>query len=265
MSKKRILEIIEKADSKDIKSLMFDKLIILLIVVNILAIILESFENLSANYGLLFTFVEVISVLIFTIEYLLRIYTADLLYPNLKKHKAIAKYMRSPMAMIDLFAILPFYLPFLISVDLRFIRSVRLVRMFRLFKLNRYSKSMAMISRVIKREKDNLVVTIFMTSILILISSTMMYNFENAVQPDKFPNIIASFWWSIATLTTVGYGDIYPITTIGKFLSGFIAFLGIGLVALPTGILSSGFMKEISSKEEKKERYCKYCGNEIED
>ncbi len=263
MTKRRIFEVIEKAENGDKESLFFDKFIILLIIVNVISIVLESFESVSATYADVFLVVEVISVVIFSLEYLARIFTANLLYPECNNLIAVFRYMKSPMALIDLFAILPFYLPFLIAIDLRFIRSVRLVRMFRLFKLNRYSKSMALISKVIKNEKDNLVVTVFITSLLILISSTMMYNFENAVQPEKFPDIVSSFWWSVATLTTVGYGDIYPVTVIGKFLSGFIALLGIGLVALPTGILSSGFMKEISSRNQSSNNYCSNCGKKL--
>jgi len=263
MRKKRLFEIIEKGEDGDGQSLLFDKMIVALIAINIVAIVLESFNDLRSLYSNIFFLIEIVSVIIFSIEYILRIFTADLLYPNETRLKGIIRYMISPMALIDLFAILPFYLPFVIKIDLRFIRSVRLVRMFRLFKLNRYSKSMLLITKVMKSEKDNLLVTVFMTSILILISSTMMYNFENAVQPDQFPNILSSFWWSIATLTTVGYGDVYPITPIGKILSGVIALLGIGLVALPTGIISSGFMKAIENKDECSKRECPHCGGDI--
>jgi len=124
-----------------------------------------------------------------------------------------------------------------------------------------------MLSRVLKNEKEKLLVTVFITFLLILIASTLMYYLESEVQPEAFPNIIAALWWAIATLTTVGYGDVYPITTMGKFLSGIIALLGIGLVALPTGILSSGFMGEMASdKNEKKSyKYCPHCGERIDE
>ncbi len=153
------------------------------------------------------------------------------------------------MAIIDLMAILPFYLPFIIKIDLRSLRILRLVRLLRILKLNRYTKSMKVLGRVIKRKKEELIVTVFITGILMLLAASIMFYIENETQPEAFPNIIASFWWAIATLTTVGYGDIYPVTFLGKFLAGIIAFLGIGLVALPTGIISSGFIEEVESRK----------------
>jgi voltage-gated potassium channel len=175
------------------------------------------------------------------------------------------------MALIDLFAILPFYIPMFIPFDLRFLRILRVARMLRLFKLNRYSKALLIIGKVVKKKKAELIVTVFITFLLLLMASTMMFYLEHDVQPTAFPNIIASFWWAIATLTTVGYGDIYPVTGWGRLLSGVIALIGIGLVALPTGIISSGFMNEISSRKQKDENedtpitYCPYCGKRIRD
>lgn len=142
--------------------------------------------------------------------------------------------------------------------------------MLRVFKLNRYMDSMGVLSRVLRREKEQLLITVFMTFLLMLIASSMMYYLENKAQPEAFPNIIASFWWAIATLTTVGYGDVYPVTGLGRILSGIIALLGIGLVALPTGIISSGFLAELEDQKKKdqapKERIhiiCPSCGTHI--
>jgi voltage-gated potassium channel len=211
---------------------------------------------------------EVVSVIIFSIEYVLRLWTSRFLYPD-AKHPAL-KYALSAMAIIDLLAIAPFYLPFLISFDLRFVRMLRLFRLLRIFKLNRYNDAIGIIGHVVKREKEKLLTTILFTGIIIIFASSIMYYVENEAQPDKFPNIIASIWWAVATLTTVGYGDVYPITALGKVLSGVIAVLGIGLVALPTGIISSGFVVEMSnqSTEEPKDgpkakRVCPHCGKEI--
>ncbi len=172
------------------------------------------------------------------------------------------------MALIDLAAILPFYLPMIINLDLRFLRILRLTRIFRILKINRYTESLEMIKVVLYKKKEELGVTTFVTFLLLLFSSSLMYYIETEAQPEAFPNIIASFWWGVATLTTVGYGDVYPITVIGKILSGIIALLGIGLVALPTGIISSGFMDEMNQKrkserEYKKKNYCPYCGEEL--
>lgn len=259
--KKRIYEILEKGKSHDKLSIIFDYFIIVLIVLNVLAIFLESFQNINNKFSLQFRFFEIISVIIFTAEYILRFWTADIKKKNLFISKII--YILTPIALIDLFAILPFYLPMIIPFDLRFLRILRLVRIFRLFKIQRYSKSLNIIGKVLKDKKEELFVTIFVTFLLILIASTMMYYLEHDVQPENFPNIFYSFWWAVATLTTVGYGDIYPLTGWGKLLSGIIALLGIGLVALPTGIISSGFIEELGKQKGNKNMNCPHCGKNI--
>lgn len=263
-TKERIFVIIEVGREGDKVSINFDRFILLLIVINVLAIILESFKNLYVQYNSYFSIFEVFSIVIFTAEYLARVWTADLKYKDIKKMNAIAKQVRTPMAIIDLLAILPFYVPAILPVDLRVLRLLRLSRLLRVFKLSRYSKALQMLGRVLKREKDELAITFFVTSILLLLAATLMYHAEKSIQPDSFPNIIASFWWAIATLTTVGYGDVYPLTVVGKILSGIVALLGIGIVALPTGILASGFMKELEDNSGKKgQKYCPHCGNKI--
>lgn len=265
--KRRVFEIIEKANSKDIASKVFDTMIYSLILLNTLAIVLESFNSISQQYGSYFKIFEVISVIIFSIEYFLRIWTADLLYPNKKGIiRPKLKYIFSLMALIDLVAILPFYLPMFIKIDLRFLRMFRLFRLLRVLKLNRYTKSLNLILNVLNDKKNELIATISMMFFMIVISATIMYYFETEVQPEAFPNIIASIWWAIATLTTVGYGDVYPITILGKIFASIIAILGIGLVALPTGIISSGFIEVISeknSKKKKKAECCPHCGKDI--
>lgn len=259
--KKRIFKVIEKAENRDKLSKVFDNVMLTLIILTVISIILESYQTLSDNYGILFRLFELFSIIVFTIEYALRVWTSDLKYPTLKKPKATVKYVFSFMAIIDLFAILPFYLPMLLPFDLRFLRMLRLTRLFRVMKLNRYSKALQLIGKVIKGKKEELVATIFIMLFIIVISSTMIYYLENPVQPEVFPNIVASFWWAIATLTTVGYGDVYPVTGGGKVLASIIAVTGIGLVALPTGILGSGFMEGIQSS---KVINCPKCGEKID-
>ena len=177
------------------------------------------------------------------------------------------------MALMDLLAILPFYVPFIIPVDLRVLRTLRVTRLLRLFKVNRYSSALATIGKVFKRKGSQLVASMFIVSLLMLIASVLMYSIENAAQPNVFHNAFDALWWAIATLTTVGYGDIYPITAGGKMLSSVIAILGIGLIAVPTGIISAGFMETIEPEIAEKESaekpydekcYCPYCGNRIE-
>ena len=229
------------------------KFILVLIVLNVIAVILSSFNSIYDNYALQFRYFEIFSVIIFTIEFLIRI-------KFFKKD-----YFFSFMGIIDFLAILPFYVPFIIPFDLRFLRIIRVLRILRILKLNRYAEALNVVVKVIKKKKEQLLSTIFVTVLLILFSSALMYPLENAVQPKAFPNIIATFWWSIATLTTVGYGDIYPITVGGKILSSIVAFLGIGLVALPTGIISSGFLEEIENQKTKsKNMICPHCEKEID-
>lgn len=261
VKKSRVFEIIEKASGDDMQSKVFDYSIIILISLNVLAVVLESYKSITTEYGELLYGFEITSVIIFTTEYALRLWTADLKYKQSESCiKARVRHVFSFMAIIDLLAILPFYLPFLIPVDLRFLRLLRLSRLLRIFKYNRYSKALNLISKVVKDKAEELIATIFIMCFLILIGSTLIYYFESEVQPEAFPNIVASFWWAVATLTTVGYGDIYPVTALGKLLASIIAILGIGFVALPTGIISSGFMDEIKKEES---RICPHCHKTI--
>ncbi len=232
------------------------KFIYILIIINVIALILESYQELREQFGTLFQWIEIFSVLIFTIEYILRLWVADL---DKEKKNSRINFFFSPLGLIDLFAILPFYLPMLFTIDLRVIRILRLLRLLRIFKLGRFSKSLKTISEVLKETKTDLITTIFVAFILLVISSTLMYYVESDAQPEKFASIGHSFWWSVATLTTVGYGDVYPVTGLGKLLSAIIALIGIGFVALPTGIISSAFVEKIQPKKEKS-CTCPNCG-----
>ena len=214
-----------------------------LIVLNILALVLESFESIRNQHGALLRVFEIFSIVIFTLEYLGRIYTANINKPLRKK------FIFSFYGIVDLLAIIPFYLPFIFNFDLRVLRILRLFRFIRVFKLGRFNNSFKTIRSVLLSTKNELLMTMFIAFVLLLISSTLMYYVESDVQPEKFKSIPHAFWWAIATLTTVGYGDVYPITGIGKFLSSIIAIIGIGFVALPTGILSSAFMERIKENE----------------
>ena len=222
--------------------------IIVIILANMAAVVLESFPALGERYASAFRVFEVASVAVFSVEYLLRLWTCDLLRPDSRKLAAIGRFLISPIGLIDLAAVLPFFLPLLIPMDLRFVRMLRLVRFLRLFKLSRYAQSVAIVGQVLRRRRDELLVTVLLSVILLLMASTLMFYIESGVQPDAFPNILASLWWAVATLTTIGYGDVFPVTGRGRLLSGIIAVLGIGLVALPTGILSGGFIEELSRR-----------------
>ena len=267
--KQLIFDIIEDKDKKLPKAhRYFESFITLFIILSIIEIILESFQSLSDSYRFLFDAFEYLVVIIFTVEYLLRLWTADLKYPNHGKLRSRIKFITSGYGIIDLLAIIPFYLPLIFAFDLRFIRILRIFRLFRIFKLNRHNGAIQLLANILTEKKNEISITLFMNIILLLMSSTIMYNLENEVQPDKFPNIVETFWWAIATLTTVGYGDVFPVTAWGKLMSGVIATLGIGMVALPTGIISAGFIEKIQDKDKKKTKtkaykYCPHCGEEI--
>jgi voltage-gated potassium channel len=263
MNRKRVFEIIEKADTGDKTSLIFDYFILSLIFLNVVAVIAGSYENVAIKYSIQLKILENVSVAIFTIEYLLRFWTAKNKFPEAKF--PYIRFIFSFLAVVDLLAILPFYIPFIIKVDLRFLRIIRTFRLFRIMKFNRYNKSLDIIAKVLKREKEKLLMTLCITGILILLAASMMYYTENPAQPEKFPNIIATFWWAIACLTTADYGDVASITFFGKILSGVIALLGIGLVALPSGIMCSGLIEEINAEKNNgdKKNICPHCGKEI--
>lgn len=256
--KKKIYELINKNP-------IFIKFIYGLIILNVISLILESYNKLRISFSDSFYYFELISVIIFTIEYLLRLWTSDLDKSiNASSFNKRLKFGFSTLGLVDLIAILPFYLPFIFPFDLRIVRILRLFRLLRIFKLGRYSKSLNTITSVLKSSKSELAITGFVAFILLVLSSTIMYYFENEVQPEKFASIGHSFWWAVATLTTVGYGDVFPITAMGKIMSGIIALIGIGFIALPTGIISSAFIERI--QEQKKEKNickCPKCGTKF--
>ncbi|HAF31108.1 MAG TPA: potassium channel protein [Bacteroidales bacterium] len=263
--KNKIFRLVEKGSHGSKVNRLFDIAIMTLIMLNVIAIILETIPEINQEFGKALTIFEIVSVIIFSAEYLMRIFVSDLTHPSNSRIKSILKFIFSGYGIIDLLAILPFYTPFLIKIDLRFLRILRLTRFLRVLKINRYNNSLNLIWSVIKEKKTELAITGFITFLILLIASFVMFYVESEKQPDAFPNILASFWWAVATLTTVGYGDIYPITGLGRLISGLIAILGIGLVALPTGIVSAGFIEKIGKNKNKEElKNCPHCGKEIQ-
>lgn len=235
--------------------------LIVLIIANVAAVILESEPWLSATYASFFAAFEAFSVTVFTIEYILRIWsiTVDPRYSDPARGRL--RFMVTPLAIIDVLSVLPFYLPFIIPIDLRTLRALRLLRILRLFKVARYSEALDSFVRVFRTKREQLLITVVVALILLIIASSLMYSVEHDAQPDKFPSIIGTTWWAMATLTTIGYGDIYPITPLGKALSGAIAVLGIALFGLPAGILAAGFIEEIQRKERPFAGVCPHCGH----
>ena len=268
--KQTVFEVIQPAAKGHVASRIFDLFIMLLIFVSIASVFMATFPLSRPTIRVLIR-VERTSIIVFTVEYLLRIWTADLLYPELTARRARIRYMLSGMALIDLIAILPFYLPMFLPVNLVGLRAVRLVRLLRIFKLNRYSDALLAIGDVFRRKSREILVSMFFVLILLTIASLLIYYAEHDAQPEQFANAFSGLWWAVATLTTVGYGDIYPVTVTGRILGAVIAVMGIGMVAVPTGILSAGFVEMLERKrsdrtedsEEEKIKFCPHCGKKL--
>ena len=220
-----------------------DSFIYVLILLSTLAIILESDQELSKTYHRLFQNFEVISVFIFSIEYIYR----TLL--NFRRNQNF-KYNFSFYGLIDLIAVLPFFLPMAFAFDSRSLRILRLIRALRVLKVSQHSKAVKHLLQVFKQIKAELILTFFLSLILIVFSGIVVFYAENPSQPDVFNNIGNSIWWALATLTTVGYGDIYPITILGKIIASFVAIVGIGLIAIPTGLISATYVDILKQDEE---------------
>lgn len=260
--KRRTFEIIEKAEKGDIASFIFDIFIMTLICLNSMSVFIETFQISDSMEKILYK-IEFFSIIIFSIEYLLRVWTADFLYETNSKFKARIKYIFSFMALIDLFAILPFYLPFVIDVDLRVLRMLRLIRLSRIIKVNRYTTALYKVLAVVKKKSSELISAIFMLFLLMIISSILIYYIESPVQPEVYANALSGLWWSIAIFTSVWLGDIYPITTIGKILCALMAILGVAIIAVPTGIISSGFVEDSSEDDDERLKLLREMKEEI--
>jgi voltage-gated potassium channel len=259
--RKRIYEILDVAKAGDNLSRGFDIFIITLIALNIIALNLESVESIRAFCPKLFTIFECISIMIFSIEYFFRIWSC---VENQSYKRSIIGRLRfaiTPLALIDLFAILPFYLPFA-GFDLRFLRAARMMRISRIAKVGRYSQSLQTLQRVLGAKKEQLISAVLILLLLLIMASSLMYFAEKDIQPESFSSIPASMWWAVTTLTTVGYGDIYPVSQLGKLMASVIAILGIGMFALPTGIIGAGFVEEIE-RNKGKPKICPNCGKQM--
>lgn len=279
--KKNVFEIIQPSAEGKLVSRLFDIFIMILILISVVSVFLMTFDEIPYNIRRSLREAECATMLVFSLEYIFRIWTADLLYPKEKPWRARLKFICSPMAIIDLIAILPFYLAMifrLFTINLVAFRTILLVRFLRIFKLNRYSDAFLSVMEVFRGKIREILVSLLFVFLLMIISSLLIYYAEHDAQPEQFANAFSGLWWAVATLTTVGYGDIYPITPLGRILGGIIALLGIGMAAIPTGILSAGFV-ELMEKQKGKNRgkngdaekseektppnYCPHCGKKL--
>lgn len=251
--RKRVFEIIEVGNDLDKFSRLYDFINAFTIVVNLIVSIMMTYTEIRERYGSVLVWVETVTVAFFAVDYVLRIWTARFLHPELTEIHAIRKYVCSFTGIVDLLSFLPYYLPVFFPSGTVAFRMIRIVRIFRLFKINAYYDSLNVITEVIAGKRQQLFSSVFIILVLMLASSLCMYSLENEAQPDVFKNAFSGIWWAASTLLTVGYGDIYPITFWGKLLGIFISFLGVGMVAIPTGIISAGFVDQYATIKKKAE------------
>ena len=254
--RKRLLEIIKVGYDLDFTSRCYDFINVLAIVLNLTASIMYTFDSLQVQLGPVLLWTERITIAFFAIDYILRLLTARVLYENEKnmtEGRALRKYIFSFMGIIDLLSFLPYYLPFFFPAGTVAFRMIRIVRIFRLFRINAYYDSLHVITEVLYSKRSQLTSSVLIILILMTGSSLCMYSLEHTAQPDVFQNAFSGIWWAASTLLTVGYGDIYPVTTLGKVFGIFISFLGVGMVAIPTGIISAGFVDQYSRLKKRNE------------
>lgn len=262
--KRRLYEILNPNENSDRAATAASVALVIIIVLSIVAVIVETVPSIAASHGSLLRGFEIVSVAIFSGEYLLRLWvcTCDPRYA----HPVLGRlrYAVSFMALVDLLAVLPFFVAFVFPYDTRVLRALRLIRLMRVLKLGHYSESITVVGLAFRNRRGEFAVAIFAVLVLLILASSLMFYVENAAQPEAFPSIPAAMWWGVATLTTIGYGDVYPVTGLGRLLGSIIGILGIGLFGLPAGILASGLAEEIAKRRAGTGR-CPHCGKPIGD
>lgn len=241
--RERIFNIIQIGKRDDFLSMAFDVFIVVVILSNLAATFLSTFREFD-DYKSLFDVIELVTIIIFTVEYILRLWTADFLFPDRSRIRSTFRFVFSFYGIIDLLTFFPFYLPLVFPAGAVAFRMLRVIRIFRLFKINSTYDAFNVITDVLKDKKNQLLSSISLILIMMLASSLCMYSLEHEAQPDQFSNAFSGIWWATSTLLTVGYGDIYPVTIGGKIMAIVISFLGVGMVAIPTGIISAGFVEQ---------------------
>jgi voltage-gated potassium channel len=221
---------------------------------------LETVPAIFVRHHLFFHYFDMVSVVIFTVEYILRVWSANADPRYAHSFYGRMRYLVSNEALINLLVILPFYIHLFIGLDLRALQILRLLRLLRVFHLTSYMKASRLIITVFRSRKNELLLSLALTLFLLIISSCLMYFFEHPAQPDRFTSIPHTLWWSVITLTTVGYGDLIPVTLPGRILTGIILLTGIALFALPAGIITSGFLEESRKTKKPLPTHCPHCG-----
>lgn len=244
--RKRVFEIIDIGGSGDHFSRGYDLLSTLTIIINLVVSVMYTFDDMRDRFGYWLLLIEGVTIVFFTVDYVLRVWTAKYQREDLPEYQAVWKYVCSFTGIVDLLSFLPYYLPVFFPTGAVAFRMFRVIRIFRLFRINAYYDSLNVITEVITSKRQQLFSSVFIILVLMLASSLCMYSLEHTAQPEIFTNAFSGIWWAASTLLTVGYGDIYPITPLGKLFGIFITFLGVGMVAIPTGIISAGFVEQYS-------------------
>ena len=244
--RKRLFEFVEIGSNYDAACWGYDFFNTFTIILNLVVSIMYTFDRMEQQYGSLLLGLERFTVVFFAVDFVLRVITARYLYPDVTPVRAVFKYLFSFSGIVDMLSFVPYYMPFFFPSGAVAFRMLRIIRIFRLFRINAYYDSLNVITEVIIGKKQQLLSSVFIILVLMLSSSLCMYSLENKAQPEVFTNAFSGIWWAASTLLTVGYGDIYPVTTLGKVFGIFIAFLGVGMVAIPTGIISAGFVDQYS-------------------
>ena len=245
LSKRKIFDIIQIGNVGDLPSRLFDILLTVVIVASLAATIMSTYGEFS-KYQAALDAIELVTVILFTIEYILRVWTSDILYPDKSRVAAAFAFIFSVSGIVDLLTFFPYYLPIFFPAGAVAFRMFRVIRIFRLFSINSRYDAFSVILDVLYEKKKQIFSSVIMVLILMIASSLCMYSLEHEAQPDTFKNAFSGIWWSASTLLTIGYGDIYPITVGGKIMAIVISFLGVGMVAIPTGIISAGFVESYS-------------------
>jgi voltage-gated potassium channel len=232
-----------------------------LILLNVVAVVLESIPAYAARFNTIFRWFEYVSISVFGVEYVARLWSCTVDARYARPFLGRLRYALTPMAVVDLVAILPTFLMF-VPADLRVIRVFRLLRLARLAKFGRYSDAAIVLVRVLRAKREELTLTLSLVVLLGVVFATLIYFAESSAQPDKFPDIPHALWWAFVTITTVGYGDVVPVTPIGKVIGVATAILGILMIALPTGVLGAAFVEELNRRS-KKESRCPICGKTL--
>jgi voltage-gated potassium channel len=270
-AKRRVYQILTDPPDEDRIGNAFSTFIFVLIAVNVIATVLETVQSLGRPYAHVFHAIEVVSVVVFSIEYVLRLWSctsaAEFRHP-VRGRIAVAT---KPMPVVDLLAILPFYLQVLIpGLDLRFVRALRLFRIFRVFRAGKLAEAIRILSAVVRNRAEELLASFVVILIVVVLAANVMYLLEHHHQPKNFASVPAAMWWAIVTVTTIGYGDVVPITPLGRVLGAIMALLGIIMLAMPVGIMGSGFIEEVEKRRGRGKvadppSVCPHCGKSPRD